>query len=126
MWGLFSLLLVSFPLKPWGLFLCPGRQRKQNALFVPTVRKLKNHRHSLHKLIFILLFLLTFSTIFNRCLSVIVSVSPLCFQGGVLPYLCFKATFGECDRYFLLLPHFVHFALPSASVYSLLAPVVAI
>ena len=57
-WGLFSLLLVSFPLKPWGLLLCPGRQRtpQSNALhlpaplsgaprakrpFVPTVRKLK-------------------------------------------------------------------------------------
>ena len=70
--------------------LCPERQSMQIALFVPTVRKLKNHRHSLHKLIFILLFLLTFSTIFSRCLSVIVSVSPLCFQGGVLPSFILK------------------------------------
>ena len=60
-----------FPLKPLRLILCPERQSMQIALFVPTVRKMKNHRHSLHKLIFILLFLLTFSAVFNQCLSVI-------------------------------------------------------
>ena len=93
--------------------------------FVPEVRKLKNHRQGLYKLIFSLPFLLTFVAVFGRCLSVIVSVSPLCFEGALFRTALFKTAFLYCVRYFLLLPHFVHFALPSASIYSLLAPGVA-
>ena len=54
------------------------------------------------------------------------SVSALCFLGGLFRTSLFKTALFYCDRYFLLLPRFVHFALPSASIYSLLAPVVAI
>ena len=55
--------------------------------------------------------------------SVIFLISPLCFLAGVLPFLCFQESFLQCDRYFLLLPYFVLFALLPASIYSLLAPV---
>ena len=54
------------------------------------------------------------------------SISALCFSGGLFRTSLFKTALFYCDRYFLLLPRFVHFALPSAPVYSLLAPVVAI
>ena len=53
-----------FPLKPWGLLLCPERQSKQNALLPK--RSEENH------------------------LAVIFLISPLCFLGSVLPHLCFK------------------------------------
>ena len=54
---------------------------------------MKNHRQSLYKLIFSLPFLLTFSVDLNRCLSVIVSVSPLCFSGGLFRTSLFKTDF---------------------------------
>ena len=54
------------------------------------------------------------------------NISALCFLGGLFRTSLFKTALFYCDRYFLLLPHFVHFALLSAPIYSLLAPVVAI
>ena len=79
------------------------------------------------------LYYLFFSTIsahlFRYLQSVLIgdySISALCFSGGLFRTSLFKTAFIYCDRYFLLLPRFVHFALPSAPVYSLLAPVVAI
>ena len=44
---------------------------------------------------------------------------------SLLAFCCFLSEV-QCDRYFLLLPRFLLFALLSASVNSLLAPVVAI
>ena len=87
---------------------------------MPKVRKLKNHRHSLFELIFSLPFLLTFSVGFGRCLSVIVSVSPLCFKGTLFPTALFKTAFLKYDRYFLLSHSLIssftlrcHYSLPT-------------
>ena len=69
---------------PDGRYFCSiERKSNQKRPLVPKVRKLKNHRHSLHQLIFTLLFLLTLAVIFSQCLSVIVSVSPFCSEGGL-------------------------------------------
>ena len=54
------------------------------------------------------------------------NISALCFLGGLFRTSLFKTALFYCDRYFLLLPRFVHVALLSASICSLLAPVVAI
>ena len=91
LYGLVCMCLsVLFPLMARCHFLCPERQRKQNALFSSEGRKLKNHRQGLYKLIFSLPFLLTFVAVFGRCLSVIVSVSPLCFEGALFRTALFK------------------------------------
>ena len=45
-------------------------------------------------------------TLFCIGVSVMFSVSAPCFEAGVLPYLFFKATLRECDRYFVLFLHF--------------------
>ena len=82
-------MLVSFPLEARRLLLCPERQeplsqnlrfcqlpfqgrREQNALMCQRSERSHNHRQSLFELIFILLFLLTFSVNLNWCLSVII------------------------------------------------------
>ena len=79
------------------------------------------------------LYSLFFATIsahhFRNLRSVLIvdyEISALCFQGAFFRTALFKTALFYCDRYFLLLPHFLHFALLSAPVYSLLAPVVAI
>ena len=101
-------------------------KRKQKHALSHRAERAHNHRRSLYKLIFILLFLLTFSVSFNRCLSVIMRFLLPASRVVFSAHLCFKTALFYCDRYFLLVPRFVHFALPSAPVYSLLAPVVAI
>ena len=65
-------------------------KRKQKHALCHRSERSHNHRQSLFELIFILLFLLTFSVGFGRCLSVIVSVSPLCFSGALFPTALFK------------------------------------
>ena len=76
------------------------------------------------------LFLATISAHpFRNLQSVLIGdyeVSALCFEGSLFRTSLFKSALFYCDRYFLLLPDFLHFALLSAPVYSLLAPVVAI
>ena len=96
----------------------------QIALFVPTVRKMKNHRHSLHKLIFILLFLLTFSAVFNQCLSVIfqflLSASRVLFSARLyLKRLFFIVTATFCSCHALYFSHclplqFTLYSLPES------------
>ena len=101
-------------------------KRKQKHAFSHRAESTHNHRQGLYKLIFILLFLLTFSAVFKSVLIGDYEVSALCFSGALFRTSLFKTALFYCDRYFLLLPHFVHFALLSAPIYSLLAPVVAI
>ena len=116
---------VPFPLEPWGLLLCPGRQSKQSALSLRGPKEV-----IITVKVFCSLFFSTISAHLCRYLkSVLIgdySISALCFSGGLFRTSLFKTALFYCDRYFLLLPHFVHFALPTAPVYSLLAPVVAI
>ena len=117
---------VLFPLEPRGLLLLS---------FVTKVSKstlyLKGPKEVIitAKVLYYLFFC-TISAHLFRCLqSVLIgdySISALCFEGALFRTSLFKTALFYCDRYFLLLPRFVHFALPSAPVYSLLAPVVAI
>ena len=72
-------------LMPLRHILCPERQSMQSALFFATVRKLNQSPPKFYSAFSSLLFLLTFSAIFSRCLSVIVSVSALFSKGSVLP-----------------------------------------
>ena len=73
-----------------GLLLCPERQSKQNALMCQRSERSHNHRQSLYKMIFILLFLLTLAVVFSFMLIGDYSISPLCFLGSVLPHLCLE------------------------------------
>ena len=85
-----SLFLVSFPLMARGHFLCPERQRKQNALLFATVRKCKE----LSSQFLTLSFFTTLSAhLCGKLKSVLIDnfcVSPLCFSGSVLPHLFLK------------------------------------
>ena len=60
-------------------------------------------------------------TLFCISVSVMFSVSAPCFEAGVLPYLFFKATLRECDRYFVLFLHicFLYQLLFPLTLYSL-------
>ena len=81
------------------------------------------------KVLYYLFFCTISAHLFRFFQSVLIgdySISAPCFSGGLFRTSLFKTALFYCDRYFLLLPRFVHFALPSAPVYSLLAPVVAI
>ena len=81
------------------------------------------------KVLYYLFFCTISAHLFRFFQSVLIgdySISAPCFSGGLFRTSLFKTALFYCDRYFLLLPHFVHFALLSAPVYSLLAPVVAI
>ena len=91
-----------------GLLLCPGRQSKQSALLCLRAESTHNHRQGLHKLIFILLFLLTFSAIFGRCLSVIMRFLPSASWVLFSAHLCLKllssivnATFCYCHALYI-------------------------
>ena len=95
-------------------------------LFFTTVRKCKELSSQFRTLSF---FATLSAHLCGKLKSVLIDnfcVSALCFLGGLFRTSLFKTAFIYCDRYFLPLPHFVHFALLSAPVYSLLAPVVAI
>ena len=83
-------------------------KRKQKHALSHRAERAHNHRRSLYKLIFILLFLLTFSVSFNRCLSVIMrfllSASRVLFSA----LLCLKqlssivtATFCYCHALYI-------------------------
>ena len=113
------------PLMARSHLLCPERQSKQNALLCHRSERSHNHRHSLFELIFSLPFLLTLFRCFQSVLIGDYSISTLCFSGALFRTSLFKTALFYCDRYFLLLPRFLLFALLSASIYSLLAPVVA-
>ena len=90
----------SFPLEARGLLLLSLVTKVSKSTLVPEGRKLKNHRHSLRQLIFSLPFLLTFVAVFGRCLSVIVSVSPLCFSVALFRTSLFKTALLLPVRYF--------------------------
>ena len=110
------------------------------AVALPFVQRDKRkQKHALHRgpkeviitvKVFCSLFFSTISAHLCRYLkSVLIgdySISAPCFSGGLFRTSLFKTALFYCDRYFLLLPRFLHFALLSAPVYSLLAPVVAI
>ena len=125
----FALYQVFSPVSAHGAvphtFVGCDKSMQKHALCHRTERS-HNHRHSLFELIFILLFLLTFFRCFRWVLIGDYSISALCFLGALFRTSLFKTALFYCDRYFLLLPRFVHFALLSADLYSLLAPVVAI
>ena len=96
------------------------------ALFFVTVRKCKELSSQFRTLSF---FATLSAHLCGKLKSVLIDnfcVSAPCFEGALFRTSLFKTALFYCDRYFLLLPPFVHFALPSASIYSLLAPVVAI
>ena len=73
--------------------LCPERQSMQNALLCQKSESTHNHRQSVYKLIFILLFLLTFSAIFRRCLSAIMRFLPSASWVVFSAHLCFQDNF---------------------------------
>ena len=93
--GLFRILFLVSPARGAGLFLCPERQRKQNALLCHRSERSHNHRQSsvsidLHSTLSAHL-----CGMFGSILIGDYSISVLCFLGSLFPNLCLKESFIE-------------------------------
>ena len=92
----------------WHYFCSVERKSNQKRPFPHRAERAHNHRRSLYKLIFSLLFLLTFSAIFSRCLSVIMRFLLPASRVVFSAHLCLKqlssivtATFCYCHALYI-------------------------